>query len=515
VDAEQDEGYERKEAIKVRNKISCRLRQIHRGCSMSSPLSAIKSGSAKQVNKDKSLNSPATKSRSDLAICNKVSKPDDFPVRQIDFASLPDGTIIESIEDPADPTRTRFAVFKRRRVRIADRVQDRGRILVPVPRSVAGFSDVKLPTGVMNYRSTTRLALAILKFFEYAIDVPAQYGVVLAAYVLYTWVADRLPVAVYLSVVGLPQSGKSTLLEFLSLLCRRPLLVSDISQAAVYRACSNFGVTLLIDEIEWGSTNAGALRQLLRAGTGRSARALRVRDSSFSFGPKVLGSLESCPDSALMGRCFKVPMTETTKRRLIKPSHPAMLKYAGELQQKLLKFRLNNYESIRAATISGSVELRPRSRDILGSIAAPVTHVPFWGRLLLEMVKAHHDPLTREPLAPRQEAMVAALFHAVHLAPTIASVRVKFLADAANALLHVAHERVTLTDKAAGTMLADLGFTNKQRTNCGWTLWLDSAAQTRIHQLVKTFDNRHMAAADVESCATACAATNSPARIGR
>jgi hypothetical protein len=482
---------------------------------MSLPLSAIKSASASQVNKNKPLNSPAAGRRSNIAICNNVSDCGNFPERQIDFASLPDGTIVEIIEDPTDSTRTRFAVFRRGRVRIADRVQDRGRILVPVPRSVAGFSDVKLPAGVTNYGSTTRLAFTILKFIEYAIDVPIQYAVVLAAYVLYTWVADRLPMAVYLSVVGLPQSGKSTLLELLSLLCRRPVLVSDISQAAVYRACSNFGVTLLIDEIEWGSSNASALRQLLRAGTGRSARALRIRESSFSFGPKVLGSLESCPDAALMSRCFPVPMTETAKRQLIKPSDPVMLKYAAVLQQQLLKFRLNNYHSVRAATISGSVELRPRSRDILGSLAAPVARVPLWNQLLLEMIKDYHDPITREPLAPRQEAMLAALFHVIHRAPLLASIRVKFLADAANALLHAAGERARLTDKAAGTMLSDLGFRNRQRTNCGWILWLDAQAQMRVHQLVKTFDNRHIAAADVERCATGCAETTSPTQGGR
>ena len=79
-----------------------------------------------------------------------------------------------------------------------------------------------------------------MRFIRYVVDVPDDYAVLLSAFVLYTWVADRLPTAVYLSVIGLSQSGKSTLLELLSLLCRRGLLANDISQAAAYQACTNF-----------------------------------------------------------------------------------------------------------------------------------------------------------------------------------------------------------------------------------------------------------------------------------
>jgi len=481
---------------------------------MSSSKSSVKPARAKRLNENNASRSPSTKTPPVVANHRKIGPPDDrLPVREIDFAALPDGSIVEIIEDPADPSRTRFAIFKQGRVRFADRMEGRGQILVPVPRTVVGLSDVKLPSGVMNYGSITRLVYTIFEFIRCAVDVPIPYAIVLAAYVPYTWVADKLPMAVYLSIVGLPQSGKSTLLELLSLLCRRPLLVSDISQAAVYRACSDFGVTLLIDEIDWHSSNASALRQLLRAGTGRSARALRIRESSFSFGPKVFGSLETCSDSALNDRCIRIPMTETAKRGLRKPGDPDMLKCAAILQQQLLKFRLNSHKSIRAAAIPGAEEMRPRSRDLLGSLAAPVARVQRLGRGLLAIIKARHDPLTRESLAPRQEALVAVLFNSIHRFPALTSMRVKHLAEFANLLLHEGGERMRLTDKAAGTILRDLGFGNMQRTNHGWILWLDAAAQKRVHQLVKTHDNRYIDAADVELCLTSCPASANSADL--
>jgi hypothetical protein len=67
-----------------------------------------------------------------------------LPEVPIDFAELEDGSLVEVIEDPADPNHALFAICKRGRIRLAERVQDRGRILVPLPRNVVGFSDVKL-----------------------------------------------------------------------------------------------------------------------------------------------------------------------------------------------------------------------------------------------------------------------------------------------------------------------------------------------------------------------------------
>jgi hypothetical protein len=66
---------------------------------------------------------------------------------------------------------------------------------------------------------------------------------------------------------------------------------------------------------------------------------------------------------------------------------------------------------------------------------------------------------------------------------------------------------MTLTDKTAGAMLSDIGFRNRQRTNSGWILWLDSSTQARVHELVKTYDNRYIGPADVVRCSTICLAS--------
>src|ERR1700732_4701715 len=97
------------------------------------------------------LSSPLPKSHKEL-----VLPKDRLPEVQIDFAELEDGSLAEVIEDPADPNQTLLAISKRARIRLAGRVEDRGRMLVPMPRHTLGFSDVKLPRGVMPYNSVYR-----------------------------------------------------------------------------------------------------------------------------------------------------------------------------------------------------------------------------------------------------------------------------------------------------------------------------------------------------------------------
>jgi hypothetical protein len=432
-----------------------------------------------------------------------------LPEVQVDFAALDDGSLAEVVEDPNDPNHALFAIFKRGRIRLAESIEDHGRILVPIPRNAVGFSDVKLPQGVMSYKSVKPLVHTVMKLIRCVVDVPDDYAVLLSAFVLYTWIADQLPTAVYLSVVGLPQSGKSTLLEVLSLLCRHALLVNDISQAAAHQACSNFSPTLLIDEMDWrSSATMSSFRQLLRSGTSPASRVLRVRHSGRAFGPKVFGSLEPSSDSALNSRCIQLVMAETNRGGLFKSGHPSVVKAAGQLRRALLKFRFNSYKSTRPAVVPGAEELRPRSRDLLYSLAAPLIGRKFWIGCLLGFIKLNHDPVTRESLEPRHEALHAALWGLIHQQPPLPNLRVggkNSLATATNEMLLQRGERLTVTDKGVGTMLASMGFRSTQRTKVGWILWLDSSTLTRCHQLLQSHDNSYIPDWDFAQHSSTCA----------
>lgn len=171
---------------------------------------------------------------------------------------------------------------------------------MPVAWEVGGLGDIVLPCGTNPYRSIKDLLERIIRLLDGCLFLGAPYLNILAAFVLYSWFADKLQPPVHLLITGLPQSGKLTLLEMMRLLCRRSLLVGDITAAAMLNACSRFMPTLLIDENDWqGDRNSRILRKTLRTGTSGNLLARHLRSTQKAFGPKILSAPELPEDLAL------------------------------------------------------------------------------------------------------------------------------------------------------------------------------------------------------------------------
>ncbi|MDA2912766.1 hypothetical protein MYX77_02185, partial [Acidobacteriia bacterium AH_259_A11_L15] len=218
--------------------------------------------------------------------------------QEIDFAVLEDGSLAELVEGPAEPGRRRLLMWKDGRATYADKVRDGARLLVPISSRSEVLRRIRLPRGVQPYPSTPELLAELDDLISRCVVLDLSFVAVLSSFVLSTWLVDRLPVAPYVSLVGMPQSGKTTLLKVLSLLCRRSLLTADISWAAFYEACTRLTPTLLIDE---GGTHASNrhLRHLLRVGTTRDVVGVRKHRVVHVYGPKVVAFLEAPDDPAL------------------------------------------------------------------------------------------------------------------------------------------------------------------------------------------------------------------------
>jgi hypothetical protein len=95
----------------------------------------------------------------------------------------------------------------------------------------------------------------------------------------------------------------------------------------------------------------------------------------------------------------------------------------------------------------------------------------------------------------------------IHLAPECPRVRIggeSSLRIATNLCLLQHGERLSLTDKAVGRMLASMGYRSTQRTNAGWWLLMDSSTVARCHQLYKTYENSYVRAGDVARFSATC-----------
>jgi hypothetical protein len=427
------------------------------------------------------------------------------PWVEIDFKKLDDGRIIEAIENPADSTKTTLAILDRGKIALADEVNHGGQVLVPVARASHGLGDVSLPRAPKRYQSAEQVFFQVRNLISSCVSIPDIYSIVISAAVMNSWFADRLQPPIYLLITGLPQSGKTTLLQMMRLLCRRALLASEISPAAANDACSRLGCTLLLDENDWRSNkNSGVLRKQLRAGTSKGMLVKHLGKTQHTFGMKILGSVELPDDAALRSRCIHVPMEESDRADLRKPWDPAVVAAADSLRGQLLQLRLEKYTSVQTRIIPGMEKLRPRSRDLLSTLLAPLKGVKLLEELLLTFFLHTHDPSTRDLLSPELGAVVAALFEFVHLRPSDGYIQVSAVAKLANDLLRSSGERFILNPRKCSDLLSSLGFVQRARSNQGSLVCLHKDAVAKIHGLQHKHGQDWLAAANLKSAMEGC-----------
>jgi hypothetical protein len=402
----------------------------------------------------------------------------------IEFSELKDGSLVDVVESPDNPKKTLFAVSKDGKTTYHSRLERGREVLVPLPRDGAIFQHVRLPRSTEPYGSVLELSLGLLKLITDCVHIKEEYEAPLLHFVVATWVADRLPIAPYLSIVGLPQSGKTTLLRVLGLICRRPLLTGDITSAAFYEVCTRVHPTLLIDESGTPGDNR-ALRHLLRMGTSPELLAMRKHQIFNAYGPKVICWKETPDDPALNSRCVEIQMVESDTTDLFRVDDFSVRARAAELQAKLLQFRFERYKKVRAPATPDAERLQPRSRDILASLMAPFAeHMELCTPLIqfFKMREIHN----REPLPPPENAVLTALFSQIHQEAYTGSVLIQNLTIKVNEILEKSGERLRLSPRKVGSVLATFGVGWKRRTNTGWMILLDRPEQVRVHNLVRS-----------------------------
>jgi hypothetical protein len=405
---------------------------------------------------------------------------------EVSFAELEDGSLLELVRDPHRLGRTALAVWRDGQLKTTDHLKRHGRILIPPRRHDHIWRYVVLPCGAAPYHSVQELARRIRKSIRSCVNIPNPYPSLLAAYSVYSWVADRLPVAVYLLITGLPESGKTTLVDTLRLFCRRSLCVADISSAAFQQACALISPTLMMDETELGHGSAGRdARRYLRGGSSRGHVFLRRDFGGEVFGPKIICCENPPDDPALISRSIIIPMTEQDTSQLKKPSDPEMVQLSREIQAQSLRFRLETYRSIQLASVPGAERLNPRERDLLTAVAAPFADDPRWCDLLLQSFEVTGQ-LMQRTLPPDEGAVLDGLYAESHRSGGYLQMTVGDLAKSIFEIYKTAGQTMRLEPRAVGAILEKFGI-RRNRVNSGYMFWIHRNTRDRIHELVKKY----------------------------
>lgn len=191
-----------------------------------------------------------------------------------------------------------------------------------------------------------------------------------ALWAAFTWFVDVVNVAPIANITA-PEKrcGKTVMLGVLARLACRPLAVSNIAPAALFRSLELWTPTLLIDEVDAFLAEHNEARGILNAGFTRdSAFVIRcVGDDHMPtrfnvWGAKALCGIGKIADT-LADRSIplrlrrKLPGERTVK---IRHADPAAF---AELTGKLARFAIDNREAIRTARPAEVDGLNDRAND--------------------------------------------------------------------------------------------------------------------------------------------------------
>jgi hypothetical protein len=407
-------------------------------------------------------------------------------VEEVDFRELPDGTLLETVADPNGPGKTALAVFQNGEISMKPKFEFGDRILLPLSNTIPGVRHIRFANGAEHHESARFLFESIINMLRKTADLSVESSFLVAAFVLSTWIIEKLAIAPYLSLVGPPGSGKTTVLRVLELLCRRSLATADISSAAFYDLSENVTTTLLIDEAATLS-NRREIFHMLRAGSTPGFVTLRKHGSYRSYGARVFAWTALPDDPALASRSLIIPMKCSSRRDLLLPSDPWILTVVARAQQQLLHFRLSNYATLRPHPIAGEDQLQPRARDLLRCLAAPFQSEPEIIAGLLEVMQGQET--LRDMLSPQQSATIGALFEILHELRELDNknwlIPFSRLQHSVNILLEGQGEATIHSGKQMGGVLTSLGLTDRKLTNTGTVLILSRAIREQVHQLLR------------------------------
>lgn len=176
---------------------------------------------------------------------------------------------------------------------------------------------------------------------------------VISLWVLHTYAIDASQTAPILLLRSAEKRcGKTTLLSILRRICYRPLVASNISPAAVFRAIEKWKPTLLIDEADTFMKDNEELRGILNAGhTKDTSYVIRTVGKDFevkvfnTWGAKAIALIGALPPT-LMDRSIVIGMYRKKVNEKVERLNADSFE---ALKSKALRWTADNMEALKKA----------------------------------------------------------------------------------------------------------------------------------------------------------------------
>jgi putative DNA primase/helicase len=202
-----------------------------------------------------------------------------------------------------------------------------------------------------------RLLKAITERIRKYVMLTADQAVVVALWIIFTWVHDKAAVHSPILLVTSPEPncGKSTLLGVISFLVRRSLVSVSIKGPALFRSIEKWHPTFIVDEADTSLVNNVDLKEVVNSGWTRGQSVVRcdpdtLEPAPFStFAPKAIGMKgRNLPDTTL-SRAITIEMQRKLPGEKVADFFHLDDADLKELRCKLSRWAEDNSEQLAAA----------------------------------------------------------------------------------------------------------------------------------------------------------------------
>ncbi len=350
-----------------------------------------------------------------------------------------------------------------------------GETFVPPHIDPAILRSLRLASHVAEYGSTRELFAKISGLISQATHEPDGVAQLATFFIFATWMVDSLPLAPLLWVVCPPTTTSVPMAQALRLLCRRALVVNDISATGV-RSLLDIQPTLITEVFR----PSPRLLDLLRTSTRRGAITALGGRFIDTCGAKVVFAREPLRDPESAG--FPLELVLSPSRAYISPMSASEAdRIAGEFQAQLLSYRFRNSAKVCAPAFDLN-QFTPSMQELAYSLGACIVDDDQLQAQIVSLLK---------PVDSEIRVSHASLLKAIALEVLLARCHtasgkyfpVVELTAGVNTVLRGRGETVEVSPEDVGWMLRGLGLHTDFMPGGRKALVLSNGVRQRIHEL--------------------------------
>ena len=340
------------------------------------------------------------------------------------------------------------------------------------------YEPMVLPARVESFRTTRELFDEIVALLQKHVMLPTKECSLLAYWAIATWFTDYLPFLPSVVISG-PASTADLLLRTLAAVCRRPILLGELSPAILRKLPINeVTPTLLIREPQLSRYTSSLLNASNQPG--------------YLFFCGTTFQQLYCPKCIYVGECFKDSPATNNVVHINLGGSALTLRHAlptkdeiTSFQNRLFTYRLLNHDKVAKANfrVSG---FRPEISLVADVLAAAIVDDVDLQRGIIDVLK-DRDEQSRVDRATGVHGLVlrAVLFHCHQNEPRKF---VREIAATANRLYAEEGESLKVSNETVGHVLKYLGLYSRRLSNAGRGLIFDKATQAHAHRLSRAHD---------------------------